>query len=118
MPPTVKAKGDRPAPVRPAWLYANRDWNIDIECTVDAVLIRGSAQRIPANQLARGADNPLAKAVRQMIDRRQALVPKGEPPYRPMIRLLVRHDALRTYYLAYPALDILQLPMTRENIDE
>ena len=33
------------------------------------------------------------------------MVRPGEPPYRPLIRLIVRPDGLRSYYLAFPALD-------------
>ena len=52
-----------------------------------------------------------------MIARRQATVRPGEPPYRPMIRFRVLPDGLRTYHLAYPALEALHVPMTRENVD-
>ena len=34
-----------------------------------------------------------------------------------MIRFRVWPDGLRSYYLAYPALEALQVPMTRENLD-
>ena len=33
-----------------------------------------------------------------------------------MIRFRVHADALRTYYLAYPTLEALEIPMTRENV--
>jgi hypothetical protein len=74
--------------------------------------------RIPTAALrtARGTQNPLSGAVREMIDHRQASVPAGEPAYRPRIRFLVRADGLRSYYEACEALEALQLPMTRENI--
>jgi hypothetical protein len=62
-----------------------------------------------------GAASPLLAALREMIDRRQATVRPGEPPYRPHIRFKVWPEGLRTYYLAYPALEVLQVPMTREN---
>ena len=52
-----------------------------------------------------------------MIARRQGTVRPGEPPYRPQVRLLVRPDGLRTYYLAYPLLESLQVPMTRQNLE-
>jgi hypothetical protein len=60
----------------------------------------------------------LAKAVQQLIDRRQATVRPGDPPYRPMIRFRVRPDGLRAYYMAYPALEGLHVPMTRENLED
>jgi hypothetical protein len=68
--------------------------------------------------LAQGTrgDNLLLQAVKQMIDRRQAMVRAGEPPYRPIVRFQVRPDGLQAYYLAFPALESLQVPMMRENL--
>ena len=34
-----------------------------------------------------------------------------------MIRFRVRPDGLRAYYLAYPVLEALRVPMTRENLE-
>jgi hypothetical protein len=34
-----------------------------------------------------------------------------------MIRFRVRPDGLRSYYLAYPALEALHVPMSRENLE-
>ena len=44
--------------------------------------------------------------------RRQATVRPGDPLYRPQIRFLVRPNGLRTYYLAYPLLESLQVPLS------
>ena len=52
-----------------------------------------------------------------MVARRQASVRPGEAPYRPQLRFLVRPDGLRSFHLAYPALESLRLPMTRQDID-
>jgi hypothetical protein len=100
-------------------LIGNRDWIIPIECTADALVLSSSGQRIAIAELSRGANgsNPLLESVQRMIARRQATVRPGEPPYRPMIRFRVRPDGLRSYYLAYPALEALQVPMSRENLD-
>ena len=65
-----------------------------------------------------GNDNPLLADVRQMIDRRQAAVRPGEPAYRPQFRFLVHADGLRSYYLAYPALESLKLTMTVEHLED
>ena len=46
-----------------------------------------------------------------------SLLPTGELPYQPRIRFLVRPEGLRSYYLAYPALESLRVPMARENVD-
>ena len=43
-------------------------------------------------------------------------VAPGDPPYRPRILFQVRREGLRTYYLAYPLLESLRLPMARENV--
>jgi hypothetical protein len=100
-------------------LIGNRDWIISIECTADGLVLLPSRQRIGTAQLTKGENgsNALLEAVQQMIARRQASVRPGEPPYRPMIRFRVLPDGLRAYYLAYPALEGLRVPMTRENVD-
>jgi hypothetical protein len=107
----------RPAPVRPGRQFAERDWTIFIECTDDAVVLP-NRQKVPLASLPRRATdaNPLRDTVSKMIERRQSFVPAGEPPYRPRICFLVRPEGLRTYYLAYPALEMLQLPMTRQEV--
>jgi hypothetical protein len=85
----------------------------------DALILRPSGQRIGTDELSNGsrAHNVLLEVVQRMIARRQATVRPGEPPYRPMIRFRVWPDGLRSYYVAYPALEALQVPMSRENLD-
>lgn len=118
VPADLKKRAPRPAAVRPSWVFSNRDWVIPIECTADA-LVLPNRQRIEVAALPRGAGpgNPLLEAVTQMIARRQATVPPGELPYQPRIRFLVRPEGLRAYYLAYPALESLRVPMARENVE-
>jgi hypothetical protein len=91
---------------------------IPIECTGDSVVVpAGGNYRIPLSDLQRSEGTvALQKAVRTIIDRRQATVRANEPPYKPQVRFLVRPDGLRTYYLSYPALEALQVPMTRANV--
>jgi hypothetical protein len=90
---------------------------IILECQENAVVLPGGFQKISASSLKTADNNnPLLTAVRQMIDRRQATVRPGEMPYRPQVRFLVRPEGLRTYYLAYPALDSLQVPKTSESV--
>jgi hypothetical protein len=98
-------------------LTGGRDWIITIECLTDGVVLRPLGQRFGVESLRAGEDNnALSRAVREMIERRQASVRPGEMPYRPQIRFLVKPpDGLRSYYAAYPALESLQLTMTREN---
>jgi hypothetical protein len=99
-------------------LTGNRDWIIPIECTANALVILQTGQTIAAVTLNQGesADNDLLRSVQKLIARRQASVRPGEPAFRPMIRFRVHADALRTYYLAYPALEALGIPMSRENV--
>ena len=59
--------------------------------------------------------NSLAAAVQRLIARRQASVRPGEPPYRPIIHLRVHASGLRSFYLAYPALDPLGVQMFRQD---
>jgi hypothetical protein len=109
----------RTAPVRPGRSFRDRDWIIVIECKADSALIELNREQVATTALARRGDGDvaLAQAVRRLIDRRQALVPEGEPPYQPRIRFVVRPEGLRTYYLAYPALEALKLPMTCQNFE-
>jgi hypothetical protein len=108
----------RPNP-RPLRLVGNRDWFVLIECTADAVVLYPSGKRFLARSVAEdtATSSALVQAVQQLIARRQAMVRPGEPPYRPQLRFLVRPDGLRTFYLAYPVLDAVGVPMTRQNID-
>ena len=83
------------------------------------MVLHPSGQRIALAELAKtdSSNNPLLETLQRMIARRQATVRPGDPPYRPILRFRVRPDGLRCYYLAYPALEALHLPMTRENVD-
>jgi hypothetical protein len=96
----------------------NRDWVIPVECQADSALLIPGRVRFSATALAptSGTVHPLAQAVQQLIARRQATVAPGDPPYRPRILFQVRPEGLRTYYLAYPLLESLRLPMARENV--
>jgi hypothetical protein len=108
----------RPVPPRPG-LFTNRDWVVPLECTAGGLVLTLTGQRFPLAALARreGDNNPLKLAVQQLIARRQMSVRPGEPPYRPQIRFRVWPDGLRAYHLAYPALEALHVPMSRENVE-
>ena len=116
MPVLPNGKAVRPTRPVVGRLIGNRDYVITVECTADTVLVPAAGLRLATVSLAApGGDNSLLQGVRQLIERRQASVRPGEVPYRPQIRFLVQPDGLRSYYTAYPALERLQLPMTREN---
>jgi hypothetical protein len=105
----------RSIPLRPASLHGDRDWRLFVECRADAVVLYPSRQVFPLTALG-GPGNPLEQAVRQLIDRRQALLRPGEPPFRPHVCFLVRPENLRTYHLAFPALEALPVPKSRQNL--
>jgi hypothetical protein len=113
-------KASRTSSVRPTVLVGNRDWIIAVECTANAVVLPSTGQRIATSSFVKtdNGSEALLEAMQKMIARRQASVRPGEPPYRPMIRFKVRPDGLRTYYAAYPALEALQIPMSRENVEQ
>jgi hypothetical protein len=108
----------RPAP-SPLSVIGNRDWIIPVECTADAILLRTARMRFAAASLpGTGSPNhPLVRAVRELIARRQATLRPGDPPYRTLIRFEVWPDGRRSYYLAYPALEGLGLPMARQDLE-
>ncbi|MBL8794082.1 MAG: hypothetical protein JNM56_09255 [Planctomycetia bacterium] len=110
------ALGEPEKPARPLRVASNRDWVIVVECTADAVKLPGAGQRFALADLQRaGSNNPLLQAVRATIARRQATVRPTEPEWKPQLRFLVHADGLRSYYVAFPALEPLGLPMTKQN---
>lgn len=116
-PPNPPAASKPVVPERPR-VFGNRDWTISVECKAEGVVTYPGSGRFTLETLTQAApgNNPLFQAVQGMIARRQAMVRTGEPPYRPIIRFRVHPDGLRSYYLAYPALEALHVPMTRENV--
>jgi hypothetical protein len=112
---TDRGAGKRP-PVTLSGLTGNRDWIIAIVCEPDGVWLRTTSQRFTLAELTTPAagESPLTQAVRQLVARRQATVRPGETPYRPLLRLQVAPGGLGTFYLAYPLLGPLQIPMARE----
>jgi hypothetical protein len=106
----------RRPPPKPVRIGSNRDWIIPVECTADAVSLPTAGKQFTLREL-KGVPanaNPLLLTVGQMIERRQATVRPGEMEYHPQIRFQVAPDGFRSYYLAYPALELLHIPMTRE----
>jgi hypothetical protein len=101
--------------MHPISLRGDRDWRIFVECRPDAVVLYPSRQSFPLADLG-GPDNPLVRAIVQMIERRQGLVRPGEMPFRPQIHFLVPPENLRTYHLAFPAVDLLPVPKVRQNL--
>jgi hypothetical protein len=100
-------------------LLGNRDFLVTVDCYGDHVTVfpGGSQFRWKANA-PQATDAAIAQHVRELIDRRQAGVQPGEPPYRPAVRFQVAGDGLRTYYHVYPLLEPLRVPMMRENLED
>jgi hypothetical protein len=113
-----RRKNVQPLTLGPRLWDNNRDWIISIECKPDALIIGPTQERISTDIImsAEGSQS-LVDKIKKLIDRRQATVPDGVPPYRPMIRFRVPPGGLRSYYMVYPVLEVLHVPMTRENID-
>jgi hypothetical protein len=107
----------KPLALRPARISGDRDWVIFVECRPDAVVLYPSRKTFALTDLARTqGPNPLLQAIQAMIDRRQSGVRPGDAMFRPQVRFLVRPDSLRTFHTAYPALDALAVPKTRQNL--
>src|SRR5262249_47198108 len=112
--PSPAAKNARPAPPPLGRVLGNRDWLLYVEGRADGVVLKHGNQKFSLATLAQksSGEPPLTAAVREVVARRQATVGPGEPPWRPMLRFQVQPDGLPAYYLAYPLLGTLHLPMT------
>jgi hypothetical protein len=100
-------------------VLGNKDFLITIHCYGDHVnVFPGGTLHRWTSADTKAADQLLVQTVTNLIARRQATVRPGEPPYRPLICFQVTAEGLRTYYHAYPLLEHLNVPMTRENKSE
>ena len=117
--PSPRRPRKPPEPRLPPSAYGNRNWEIPIECSADALFVRVGRCRIALADLvgANRDNNVLLNTVREMVERRQSTVRPGEPLYLPQIRFLVWPDGFYTYQMAWPALEKLRLPMSRTNLD-
>jgi hypothetical protein len=118
LPRDAPVRTNRVGPTRPLVLVGNRDWIIAVDCKPDAVILTLTGQRLATSELTLRDDggNALRDAVQKLINRRQATVRPGEPPYRPLVYFRVPANSVRTYYLAYPLLEGLGVPMRRESV--
>ncbi|HMF11492.1 MAG TPA: hypothetical protein VKE94_04280 [Gemmataceae bacterium] len=115
-------KPKRPArrpEVRPALLGGDRDYVILLECRASGVVLHPYGTSFSADSLApnNGGAALLQEAIGRLIARRQATVRPGEQPYRPQVRFLVRPDGLLSMHRAYPVLEALHVPLTRQNLE-
>lgn len=100
-------------------ILGNKDFVITIDCFTDHVTIfPGGVQYRWTAADTREVDRAVVQTVTKLIERRQASVRPGDPPYRPLIRFQVSPEGLRSYYQVYPLLEHLRIPMTRENVED
>jgi hypothetical protein len=113
-----KTAAAKPGPPPLGRLLGSRDWIIYIECHAEGIVLKYGNKRFALEALSAppSGEHELAAMVRMMIARKQATLGAGEPPYRPMVRFQVWPDGLRAYYLTYPLLMPLRIPMARENV--
>ncbi len=89
-----------------------RDWEIVIECTAGAAILHPQKSAFDVATLRQSAadDNPLAKALKQMVEQKQ----RRRPDARPTIRFRIHPDGLRTYYQAARAVEGFGYAVTLE----
>jgi hypothetical protein len=116
--PGNKRKAPTPN-LRPALIGGDRDYIIPVECRADKIIVHPYGNSYSADSLAPGNGGAalLQETINRMIARRQMTVRPGELPYRPQVRFMVRPDGLRALHRAYPVLDELHIPLTRQNLD-
>ena len=125
-PPVSPLQGSAPVPpaskgppqaIRP--VLGNRDFVITIACYGDHVNVYpGGKQFSWQNGNSATIDQAVVQNVQDLIAGRQKSVRPGEPPYRPMIRFQLAPGGLIRFLHLYPRLEFLQVPMTRENLDD
>jgi hypothetical protein len=107
----------RPA-VSPGLVLGNRDFAITITCFVDHVTVYPGGKQHWWKNGAAVTEQAVVHNVQELIAGRQRSVRPGEPPYRPMIRFQLAPDGLGSYLHVYPRLEFLQVPMSRENLED
>jgi hypothetical protein len=119
VPSLTPSRPSKPPSLPPVRVVGNRDWVLRVECQADAVVLYPSSKRFATATLTPDQEGgkELVRAVQQMIARRQATVRPGELPYRPQLRFLVRPDGVRTFFLAYPVLEVVGVPMNRQDVE-
>jgi hypothetical protein len=99
------APAKREVSLRPAAISADVEAVICVECRRDVAVVYPTGRRVPIDALNHSpGHNPLLRAVKEIVARRQALARPGGPAPRFQVRFLVHRDGVETYHLAYPAL--------------
>jgi hypothetical protein len=100
-------------------VLGSRDWIVPIECTGTGLIVYPGRDVYPLAGLAESnkTGSSMVANIKQAIAKRQASVRQGEPPYRPIIRFLVRPDGLEAMHRAYPLLVPLGVQMFQINME-
>ena len=114
------APNSRPAMPPLSSRIGNHDLAITIDCVADGAVLNPSYTLYPINPPANRpqVEQALVQTIQKTVERRQATVRLGEPEYRFTIRLRVQAEGLPTYFWIYPALQVLHIPLSRENAEE
>jgi hypothetical protein len=117
--PYVDEKAKRPPPMPLMRALGKKDYTIIVECFNDNVIVYPGGKSFKVADLPNQADPQclLVQTVQQLIARRQGTVRDGDTPYRPVLRFQVHPDGRRSYFAAWPLLETLKLPMSREDVD-
>jgi hypothetical protein len=122
LPPVPSPAGSnkpRPTPTPAGVALGNRDFLITITCFSDHVTVYpGGKQHWWKNGNSAVTEQVVVQNVQDLIAGRQRSVRPGETPYRPLIRFQLAPDGLASYLRVYPRLESLQVPMTRENLED
>ncbi len=111
---------EKPAPVPPLGrIIGDKDFVITLDSYAEHITVfPGGTQFRWKNADDTATDTALLKHVANLIARRQASVRPDEPPYRPVIRFQVSTEGVQTFLRAYPILEPLRVPMTKENVQD
>jgi hypothetical protein len=100
-------------------MIANRDFVITIRCYSDHMTVYpGGTQHWWKNAKPAVVEQTVLDNVQGLIAGRQRSVRPGDAPYRPMVRFQLAPDGFGSYLRVYPRLEVLHVPMSRENLED
>ncbi len=119
-PSPLASKQPKASPVSLGRVMGNRDFIVTIACYGEGVLLTPGGASFVWNSKADAGqtDEALVRTVTQLVQRRQATVRPGEPPYRAVLRFEVHEQGRRTYHRVFPLFEQMRLPMVREDVEE
>jgi hypothetical protein len=105
---SIGTGGTRTAPTpRLSTHYSIPEWIIVVQCQPNGVTLSPSHLTIPRADLStgKGGDMLLIRTVRGLIEQRRSAQRPEDPPVKIVVRFQVDRNSLRTFHLAYPLLD-------------